>query len=116
MAYGILVTLEPPENTWPEGWIRGPLRRNATIDLWKSRLTAWEHGIKTEANALGARTVLAFTPLHQPAVAQTNVWIDDVGDNLQEAMERATELVQKMGQNGHCIRGVQILNWNHWAN
>lgn len=109
MAYGVLIVIVPPENSWPAGWEPGS--DNAVIELWRQRLTMWEHDIQEEAAALGARSVLSFTPLHQPAVAQTNVWLDNVGESLDEAMRRATQLALSVGQRGHIIRSVQVLDW-----
>lgn len=111
MTYGVLIILEPPENTWPEGWPRSPRRPDLLFDSWVARLKAWETGIEDEVYPFGARAVLAFTPMQQPDIAQTNIWVDDVGDNLQDAMNEATKLVQEICQNGHSIRSVQILDW-----
>lgn len=109
MAYGVLIVIVPPENSWP---VREPGLDNDVIEIWRQRLTAWEHEIQEETAALGARSVLSFTPMHQPAaVAQTNVWLDNVGESLDEAMRCATQLALAIGYRGHIIRSVQVLDW-----
>ena len=111
MAYGVLIVLVPPCDTWPKGWEAGPSRSTTEIEAWRTRLTTWERGIEDQTSALGARSVLSFTPLYQPAIAQTNVWLDNVGDNIHEAMQRANQLAIAISEAGHIIRSVQILDW-----
>lgn len=106
MAYGVLIVLVPPEDSWPAGE-----SDDARIETWRERLTVWEHDIQHQAAALGARSVLSFIPLHVSAVAQTNVWLDNVGETLEEAMQKATELALGISYSGHVIRSVQVLDW-----
>jgi hypothetical protein len=115
--YGVLVVVVPADDTWPEELEQQSRAENEEmVRAWRDRLTAWESNVVVDADALGARAVLSFTPMYQPAVAQTNVWLDRVGEDLGEAMNAAAEAALGLSSRGHVIRCVQIFNWAQQPN
>lgn len=110
--YGVLVVVVPADNTWPEEFEpQSRAQNDQMVREWRDRLTSWERDVGVDADALGARAVLSFTPMYQPAVAQTNVWLDHVGQDLGEAFEAAAQLALGLSSRAHIIRSVQIFTW-----
>lgn len=110
--YAVLVVVVPTDNTWPEGFEpQSRTQNDQMVREWRDRLTSWEREVSVDAVALGARSVLSFTPMYQPAVAQTNVWLDHVGESLSEALEAACEVTLGLSSRGHVIRSMQLFTW-----
>jgi sugar phosphate isomerase/epimerase len=122
MAYGVLITLVPTEHEYealPEGsgWRPEP-------GEWRA-LTPYETAMRSLLNdiarraaplveSLGGRTLASHTPRATPAATeQVNVWIDDAGDTLAEAIGRAGECASVLEQAGLEIKTVEQINWKH---